>query len=36
MLDEWNDTVLQAQVSKFKPWRSEAEHPSDTEAPHNI
>ena len=24
--DEWDDTVLQTQDSKFKPWRSEAEH----------
>ena len=24
--DEWDDTVLQKQDSKFKPWRSEAEH----------
>ena len=24
--DEWNDTVLQTQDSKFEPWRSEAEH----------
>ena len=24
--DEWNDTALQTQDSKFKPWRSEAEH----------
>ena len=24
--DEWDDTVLQTQGSKFEPWRSEAEH----------
>ena len=24
--DDWDDTVLQTQDSKFKPWRSEAEH----------
>ena len=24
--DEWDDTVLQTQDSKFDPWRSEAEH----------
>ena len=24
--DEWNDTVLQTQDSKFEPWRSQAEH----------
>ena len=24
--DEWDDTVLQTQDSKFKPWRSEVEH----------
>ena len=24
--DEWDDTVLQTQDSKFVPWRSEAEH----------
>ena len=24
--DEWDDTALQTQVSKFKAWRSEAEH----------
>ena len=24
--DEWDDTALQTQYSKFKPWRSEAEH----------
>ena len=24
--DEWDDTVLQTQDSKFEPWRSEAEH----------
>ena len=24
--DEWYDTALQTQDSKFKPWRSEAEH----------
>ena len=24
--DEWDDTVLQTQNSKFEPWRSEAEH----------
>ena len=24
--DDWDDTVLQTQVSKFEPWRSEAEH----------
>ena len=24
--DEWGDTVLQTQDSKFEPWRSEAEH----------
>ena len=24
--DEWDDTVLQRQDSKFEPWRSEAEH----------
>ena len=24
--DEWDDTVLQKQDSKFDPWRSEAEH----------
>ena len=24
--DEWDDTALQTQDSKFKPWRSEAEH----------
>ena len=24
--DEWDDTSLQTQESKFKPWRSEAEH----------
>ena len=24
--DDWDDTVLQAQDSKFGPWRSEAEH----------
>ena len=24
--DDWNDTVLQTQDSKFEPWRSEAEH----------
>ena len=24
--DEWDDTVLKTQDSKFKPWRSEAEH----------
>ena len=26
--DEWNDTAIQTQDSKFKPWRSEAEHPT--------
>ena len=26
--DEWDDTVLQTQDSKFEPWRSEAEHAS--------
>ena len=25
-LDDWDDTVLQTQDSKFEPWRSEAEH----------
>ena len=25
-LDDWDDTVLQTQDSKFDPWRSEAEH----------
>ena len=24
--DDWHDTVLQTQDSKFEPWRSEAEH----------
>ena len=24
--DEWDDTLLQTQDSKFEPWRSEAEH----------
>ena len=24
--DEWHDTALQTQGSKFEPWRSEAEH----------
>ena len=24
--DDWDDTVLQTQDSKFEPWRSEAEH----------
>ena len=24
--DDWDDTVLQTQHSKFEPWRSEAEH----------
>ena len=24
--DDWEDTVLQTQESKFEPWRSEAEH----------
>ena len=24
--DDWNDTVLQTQDSKFEPWRSEVEH----------
>ena len=24
--DEWDETALQTQDSKFKPWRSEAEH----------
>ena len=24
--DDWDDTVLQKQDSKFEPWRSEAEH----------
>ena len=24
--DEWDDTVIQTQDSKFEPWRSEAEH----------
>ena len=24
--DEWDDTALQTQISKFEPWRSEAEH----------
>ena len=24
--DDWDDTVLQTQDSKFAPWRSEAEH----------
>ena len=24
--DDWDDTVLQTHDSKFKPWRSEAEH----------
>ena len=24
--DDWDDTVLQTQDSKFDPWRSEAEH----------
>ena len=24
--DDWGDTVLQTQDSKFEPWRSEAEH----------
>ena len=24
--DEWDDTALQTQASKFEPWRSEAEH----------
>ena len=24
--DDWDDTVLQTQVSKFEHWRSEAEH----------
>ena len=24
--DEWDDTVLRTQDSKFEPWRSEAEH----------
>ena len=24
--DEWDDTALQTQDSKFKPWRSQAEH----------
>ena len=32
--DEWDDTALQTQDSKFKPWRPEAEH-SATEAPHD-
>ena len=26
--DDWDDTVLQTQDSKFEPWRSEAEHAS--------
>ena len=26
--DEWDNTALQTQDSKFKPWRSEAEHAS--------
>ena len=24
--DDWDDTILQTQDSKFEPWRSEAEH----------
>ena len=32
--EEWDDTALQTQDSKFEPWRSEVEHV--TEAPHNI
>ena len=24
--DDWDDTVLQTEESKFEPWRSEAEH----------
>ena len=24
--DDWDDTVLQTQYSKFEPWQSEAEH----------
>ena len=24
--DDWDDTVLQTQASKFEPWQSEAEH----------
>ena len=34
--DEWDDTVLQTQDSKFEPWRSEAKHLSITEVLHNI
>ena len=26
MWDDWDDTVLQTQDSKFEPWRSETEH----------
>ena len=26
--DDWDDTVLQTQDSKFEPWRPEAEHPT--------
>ena len=36
--DDWDDTVLQTQDSKFEPWRSEGEHAtsrSRREAPHN-
>ena len=37
--DEWDDTALQAQNSKFVPWRSEVEHAtarSQSPPPHNI
>ena len=37
--DEWDDTALQTQDSKFEPWRSESEHATSlslTEAPRNI
>ena len=35
--DDWDDTVLQTQDSKFEPWRSEAEHATSRSrrAPHN-
>ena len=35
--DDWDDTVLQTQDSKFEPWRSRvrARYLSVTEAPHN-
>ena len=35
--DDWDDTVLQTQDSKFEPWRSEAEHATSRSRtlPHN-